>query len=315
MSLVRAGKSGNRELFEQSVKALIAEERAQQHHTLANKIEESMYKARPQAPGFDERLGSLLIEREARIQFEALVLPNAVRESAEQLIEEHHRSDLLRSYGVEPRSKVLLTGPPGNGKTSLAEAVAYALMLPFFVVRYDGIIGSYLGETSARLRDVFDFVSSRRCVLFFDEFDALGKERGDEHETGEIKRVVNSLIMQIDAIPSHVLVLAASNHEELLDRAIWRRFHAHWVLPKPDRRNIDLFFSALAARNELFQELLRYDVSSSLLGLSYSELESFATDVLRQYILTSPQADLGNIIRKHTARWKARLRDEHARKV
>ena len=91
-------------------------------------------------------------------------------------------------------------------------------------MRYEAVIGSFLGETSGRLKKLFDFVRTHQCVLFFDEFDTLGKERGDVHETGEIKRVVSSLLLQIDALPSHVVVVTATNHAELLDRAVWRRF-------------------------------------------------------------------------------------------
>lgn len=97
------------------------------------------------------------------------------------------RADLLRSYGLEPRNKILLIGPPGNGKTSLAEAIAEALMVPLITVRYDTIIGAYLGETASRLSKLFEYASTRQCVLFFDEFDTIGKERGDQTETGEIK--------------------------------------------------------------------------------------------------------------------------------
>jgi SpoVK/Ycf46/Vps4 family AAA+-type ATPase len=129
---------------------------------------------------------------------DSLILPKDVVLLCEQYIQEQYRVDLLRSYGLEPRNRILLIGAPGNGKTSLAEAIAESLMMPLYVVKYDSIIGSYLGETASRLRKLIDFVSSRKCVLFFDEFETLGKERGDTHETGEIKRVVSSLLLQID---------------------------------------------------------------------------------------------------------------------
>lgn len=141
-----------------------------------------------------------------------------------EFVQEQYRSDLLRSHNLEPRHRILLTGAPGNGKTSLAEALANELMVPFYRVRYDGIITSYLGETASRLSKLLEFVSQEHCVLFFDEFDAIGKERGDTHETGEIKRLVNSLLLQMDELPSYVVVIAATNHPELLDRAVWRRF-------------------------------------------------------------------------------------------
>jgi SpoVK/Ycf46/Vps4 family AAA+-type ATPase len=107
-------------------------------------------------------------------------------EACRELVEEQHRKDILRSYGLEPRHRVLLSGPPGNGKTSLAEAIAAQLLAPLFVVRYEAVIGSFLGEASGMLKRLFDFVRTHQCVLFFDEFDTLGKERGDGHEPGSL---------------------------------------------------------------------------------------------------------------------------------
>ena len=134
---------------------------------------------------------------------------------------------------MEPRNRVLLQGAPGNGKTSLAEAIAAEAMLPFYVARYEGIVSSFLGETAGRIDHMFEFVRTRRCVLFFDEFDTIAKERADTHETGEIKRVVSTLLLQIDRLPSHVIVVSATNHAELLDRAAWRRFQIRLFLNPP----------------------------------------------------------------------------------
>ena len=180
---------------------------------------------------YDQKISSLLHEIIPEKTMDSLILPNAVKEISSDLIHEHHRVDLLRSYNIEPRNRILLIGPPGNGKTSLAEALAHELMVPLFIVRYEGVVGTYLGETANRLRKLLEYVNTRKCVLFFDEFETLGKERGDKHETGEIKRVVSSLLMQIDILPSHVVVIGATNHAELLDRAVWRRFQVRMTLP------------------------------------------------------------------------------------
>lgn len=186
---MKAGTQGDRPRFQRAAEALAAEERAKNHKVLAERLEESL---RPdsgrvtQHPAFDDKVRQLLQETVPRRQLSTLILPHSVSDACRELVEEQHRVDLLRSYGVEPRHRILLAGPPGNGKTSLAEALAEALMVPLLTVRYEGLIGSFLGETAQRLRQVFDYVASRRCVLFFDEFDAIGKERGDVHETGEI---------------------------------------------------------------------------------------------------------------------------------
>lgn len=142
----------------------------------------------------------------------------------------------------------MLAGAPGNGKTTLAEVLAYELMYPLFVVRYETLVGSYLGETSSRLKHLMDYAKTQRCVLFFDEFETLGKERGDTHETGEIKRVVISLLLQIDDLPDYVVVVAASNHPELLDRAVWRRFQLRIELPMPTRQQLTRHIESICQR-------------------------------------------------------------------
>ena len=120
-----------------------------------------------------------------------LILPKQIKQVCQDVIEEQLRTEVLQSYGLEPRNKILLIGPPGNGKTSLAEAMAEALMVPLLTVRYESIVGAYLGETASKLSKLFEYAKTRKCVLFLDEFETLGKERGDAHETGEIKRVVS----------------------------------------------------------------------------------------------------------------------------
>jgi SpoVK/Ycf46/Vps4 family AAA+-type ATPase len=213
------------------------------------------------------------------------VLPMAVQTVALQLVEEQQRADLLRSYNLEPRSRVLLTGPPGNGKTSLAEAIATALCVPFFVVRYEKIVNSYLGETAKRIEEVFQYARLRQCVLFFDEFDALGKEREDRQESGEIKRVLNSLLLEVDRLPSYVILIAATNHPELLDRAVWRRFQIRTTLPLPDKKQIGQWFDLLAARHPELKMAKAKRSSPRLVGASFSELQDLAQDVMRRCVL------------------------------
>jgi SpoVK/Ycf46/Vps4 family AAA+-type ATPase len=225
VNLVKASVGGEKELFDQTLAAIIAEERSKQHHVLADTLSRTAHKGLVPLNGHkttNNLNAELVFQRQPEVDLSSLVLSAEVRTTLAQFIEEQQRADLLRSYNLEPRSRLLFTGPPGNGKTSLAEAIAASLSSPFFVVRYDSLIASYLGETAQRLRELFQYARQHRCVLFFDEFDAVGKERGDIHETGEIKRVVNSLLLEIDSLPSYVVLIAASNHSELLDRAAWR---------------------------------------------------------------------------------------------
>jgi SpoVK/Ycf46/Vps4 family AAA+-type ATPase len=139
----------------------------------------------------------------------------------------------IEAEGVTTTLNLLLYGPPGCGKSRLARYIAAELGLDLYIVRLDGVISSYLGSTSKNIRGVFEFASRTPGVLFLDEFDAIAKLRGDEQEHGELKRVVNSFIQNLDAIGSQSVVLAATNHEELLDRAIWRRFSYRLELSLP----------------------------------------------------------------------------------
>lgn len=317
VNLVKAGSQGDQQLFRTTVEAMAAEERAKRHHQLANKLEENLRSAvaRPKSAEvvrtFDGGHGGLLFEVEPRRTLQSLFLEGATQQACQELIEEQQRRDILRSYGLEPRHRVLLSGPPGNGKTSVSEAIATGLLVPLFVVRYEAVIGSFLGETSSRLKRLFDFVRTHQCVLFFDEFDTLGKERGDTHETGEIKRVVSSLLLQIDALPSHVVVITATNHAELLDRAVWRRFQLRLALPGPTEAQKEDWFSR-------FQETLgeslgvpaktlaaRLDVSS------FSELEQFCTDIHRRYVLSLPSANLKHIVSERLEQWQHRFTVGH----
>ena len=239
LTLVKAGSCGDTKAVRVAAEAIIAEERAKRHNVLADRLAEAMHVngAPPAGGGFVVAAKvphrEFLIEITPRRRLEDLMLSDVNLAACRELIEEQRRGGVLRTHSMEPRHRALLIGPPGNGKTSLAEAIAEALAVPFFVVRYEAMIGSFLGETASRLKRVFDYARTTPCVLFFDEFDAVGKERGDLHETGEIKRVVTSLLMQVDDLPSYSVVVAATNHAELLDRAVWRRFQLRLLLDPP----------------------------------------------------------------------------------
>jgi AAA+ superfamily predicted ATPase len=181
------------------------------------------------------------------------------------------------------------------------------LAVPLIVLRYDAVIGSYLGETAGRLRRVFEFVRTRPCVFFLDEFDTIGKERGDVHETGEIKRVVSSLLLQVDAIPSYVILVAATNHPELLDRAVWRRFQIRVELPRPTRIQIETWCGHAENRLGFVFEYSARRLADSLLGASFAELEEFAQDVARRRILNMPSPSTRSIVQDVLKRWREQL--------
>ena len=312
VDLVKAGTQGDRPAFVRLVESIAAEERAKNHGMLADRLVQGLnLNGNVRKPlGLiiqDDKTAELLHEIAPRRSLDSLVLPPSVRASCDELIEEQHRADLLRSWNLEPRHRVLLAGPPGNGKTTLAEALAEALMVPLYVVRYESVIGSFLGETSQRLRRIFEQVASRRCVLFFDEFDTLGKERGDTHETGEIKRVVSTLLMQIDALPSHVVTVVASNHPELLDRAVWRRFQLRLELPSPTQAMLEEWFRRFQGRLDEPLGFSPRSLAMRLKGLNFAEAEQFGEDVLRRHVLALPDSNLRRIVETRLKAWQQRF--------
>lgn len=311
LDLVEAERKGDRDRFRILVESVIAEERANQHHLLADRLSEIITTAGASATEVRDDQGKavsdLLHEVVPKRQLQDLQLQPPVRRVVSEVVEEQKRAELLHSYGVEPRSRILLSGPPGNGKTSVAEAVATDLMLPFYVVRYEGIMSSFLGETAARLDAAFEFARTRRCVVFFDELDTIAKERADDHETGEIKRVVSTLLLQIDRLPSHVILVGATNHGELLDRAAWRRFQVRVELERPNRAQATEFLERLSARLGGDLGFTPRTIADHLRGASYSELEEFALDVRRRAILEMPNADIRQIVKIRIDHWREQL--------
>ena len=313
ISLVKASMSGDSKGAKAASEAIIAEERAKKHNVLADRLSRAL-QVNGNAYGAAEFVGNtptrhreFFVELTPQRRIEDLVLTELARRACDELIEEQRRASLLRAHSLEPRHRVLLAGPPGNGKTSLAEAIAESLAVPFFVVRYEAMIGSFLGETAARLKRVFDYARTTPCLLFFDEFDAVGKERGDIHETGEIKRVVTSLLMQIDDLPSYTVVVAATNHPELLDRAVWRRFQLRLELKAPTVRELTAYFKRFAKSCEEPLGQSPATIAKKLGSISYGEAEEFCRDVRRRAVLSLGERPLKVVISERLELWAERL--------
>jgi SpoVK/Ycf46/Vps4 family AAA+-type ATPase len=253
--LIKAGVSGDTDAFRRASEAVIQDERQKQHHLLANDLEQVLYGeylkpvkqnsrgALPVPPVDKERGLPLLDIRQAQRPLEEMVLPESSQVAIEELLEEHRRADVLRSFGMKPSGKVIFHGPPGCGKTLAAEVIAFELDLPLAIVRLDALVSSFLGETAANLRKVFDFIAEYPMVALFDEFDAIGKERADSGEHGELRRVVNAVLQMMDAYQGKSLILAATNHEQILDSAIWRRFDETIDFPLPNSEQIQQILS------------------------------------------------------------------------
>ena len=314
IKLVRASVAGDQSAVRAAVEAIIAEEKHKQHTVLADRLTRAMQtngngmNKHPSVSKPAHKGREFLAEITPRRELGDMVLSETCRTAVDQLIEEQQRSSLLRAHGLDPQHRLLLIGPPGNGKTSLAEAIAESLAMPFFVVRYEAMIGSYLGETAGRLGRVFDYVRTTPCVLFFDEFDAVGKERGDIHETGEIKRVVTSLLMNIDELPSYAVVIAATNHSELLDRAVWRRFQLRLGLPAPGEQELTEYFDRFLTSFDRRPGISAHTITKRLGAISYAEAEEFTLDVRRRDVMTMKERPLKSTIEEQLKLWQERVR-------
>ncbi len=242
--LIKTGAEGNHDAFRQASEEVILDERAKQHHLLANDLERILNgRPRPsisrlsplsdKVPTDRERNLPLLSIKEPFKRIEDVVLSDENDTLIDGILREHHHIERLKSRGLYPADKLLFCGPPGCGKTLTAEVLAGELALPMAVIRIDSVISSYLGETAANLRQVFDFVSATPTVALFDEFDALAKERADGTDHGELKRVVNAFLQMIDDYEGKSLLVAATNHEGILDAAVWRRFDEVLVFEPP----------------------------------------------------------------------------------
>ena len=314
LELIKFGLTKDYTNYKKAAEALCAEERTKQHKVLANKIQDLLSLDRKKTfeinsvnflSKSEQFETNLFWEKFPQKSIDRIILPDSVKDVCQGMIEEQLRAELLQSYGVEPRNKLLLIGPPGNGKTSLAEAIAEALMVPLLTIRYESIVGAYLGETAQKLSRLFEIIKTKKCVVFFDEFETLGKDRGDAHETGEIKRVVSSLLLQIDSLPSYVVAIAATNHDSLLDKAAWRRFQIKVNLPKPTKKNLEEFFYQFQKERDFDFGVLPSTLANKTLGLSYAEAEELALEIYRQYILNFNQINKKEVVNKVIGLWQS----------
>lgn len=234
--------------FRLAANELVEDERKKHHAVVANELQRilsngvrSMEDLRGTKPAFDpvpmdsERRTPLLTVRTPERYFEDLVLAPGVRASLDRVLKEVRGWEILEANALAPTRRLLLCGPSGCGKTASAEALAAELALPLLYVRFDSVVSSLLGETAANLRKVFDYAARGQWVIFFDEFDAIGRSRDDATEHGEIKRVVNSFLQLLDSFNGRSLIIAATNFEQALDPAIWRRFDDILRLDLPNK--------------------------------------------------------------------------------
>lgn len=230
---------------------------------------------------------------------ENLILSESVRLKLQDFMDTIQHKKIMDDMGLEFSQSLLLYGYPGCGKTSAAAYIAAQMQLPLVTAKLDTLISSLLGATAKNIHKVFDFAKRQPCVLFLDEFDAIAKARDDQHELGELKRVVNSLLQNIDEYCETGILIAATNHQELLDNAIWRRFQSVIEMPKPGVQEIQRMMENLPdfINTTQIKENQWKKIYHSMIGLSYSDIKKINNNLSKKAVLSeNVQLEMERII-------------------
>ncbi len=235
----------------------------------------------------DSRLDIATILMPSEIELE-ITLSDSLKQSIDEFVKLAKSRSKIEKLGLDVNLSLLLYGPPGCGKTTIAKYVSRQLDLPLVIARFDALISSLLGSTAKNIRKLFDYARSKPCILFLDEFDAIAKARDDQHELGELKRVINSLLQNVDEFIESNILIAATNHEKLLDRAVWRRFEKIINVSKPEQSEIkDLIVFLL----DKIEPKFSYDnkrlelLCSHLADFSHSEIKKVINSAVYNSII------------------------------
>ena len=294
--LLKSHIAGDEDRFLSTAMQLAAHEARQGHGKLAQELKDLIDSAKSRDAGIAKsarpvplaqpkgELAGLLHARYPDLRLTDMVLPDSLRHRLQRVLDEQRQQVSLREHGLMPRRKLLLVGPPGSGKTMTASALAGELHLPLFTIVLDGLITKFMGETAGKLRLVFDAIQTTRGVYFFDEFDAIGARRGERQDVGEIRRVLNSFLQFLEQDDSQSLIIAATNHPELLDRALFRRFDDVMEYVVPDRPLIE---ALLRTRLDRFDTrgLAWNEAITQAEKLSQAEITRAADDAVKTIIL------------------------------
>lgn len=296
--LIKSGAQGDHMNFRAASEAIIAEEREKQHHLLANDLERLLYGTSSIAKGAvshlrlvpnlpmnkDNGLSLLEVRPVIREQHE-IVLSDTTQSAFDEIVQEHNRADVLRSVGLLPAQKLLFFGPPGCGKTLAAEVLANSLSLPLVLVRLDSLISSFLGETAANLRKVFDYIEANPVVALFDEFDAVAKDRGDSADHGELKRSVNAVLQMMDGYRGQSILIATTNYDSLLDHAVWRRFDEIISFDMPNTEQVKRLLSLKLSGVRRKFEPSDTKLATMFKGMSHADIERVLRRAIKEMVL------------------------------
>ncbi|WP_027339976.1 AAA family ATPase [Halonatronum saccharophilum] len=302
-SLFKAYNENNHIRFKQVAKKIIEDEKDKSHYKLANSLQQlfnsfpnenndeyrknhsssingSYFNSLPR----DDKGGADLVSIiKPNYYLEDVVLSDENKNVINRIMLEYHSANELRGYNLDAKRRLLFCGPPGCGKTITAQALANEINLPLLYVHMDSLISSYLGDTASNLRKIFQYAGTGKWVVFFDEFDTIGKSREDENEHGELKRSVNTFLQMLDNFKTKTLFIAATNHQHLLDSAIWRRFDEILYFNKP---GLDQIQKLLKKKLRVFKTNINFEkISGELDGMSHSQIERICKDAIKACII------------------------------
>lgn len=299
---------------------LINLEKRKKHHFVAKELKEALYSQNNGRLNSEKRFRSnmpiprdndtgfpLLSIEQYDLDWDSLILSEKIKYELKQIVQGFRSYEVLATYNLKPKNKVLFCGLPGTGKTFTAQVLSSYLGLPLVYINFDAIISSYLGETATNLRKVFDFISNGIWVVLFDEVDIIGKNRDDQHETGEIKRVVNNFLQMIDNFKGDSLIIASTNHPHILDPAIWRRFDEVINFELPERKEraslIKLYLKPLKKEKDLDIELLSRETE----GFSPSDIKTMCRDAMIHAIISERDTLENRDLKYSLEKFKVRL--------
>jgi SpoVK/Ycf46/Vps4 family AAA+-type ATPase len=296
--LFKSYKGRNESAFLEAARELAEDERKKHHFALADELLRIITNGTPSSlngtrqfeplPKDDDRGSPLVDIRQVDRFLKDIVWCPGQEETINRVIEEFRQWDVLEAHRLRPSHKLLFCGPPGCGKTVTAEAVSGELSLPLVTVRFDAVVSSLLGETASNLRKVFDFMARGSWVVLFDEFDAIGRSRDDPTEHGELKRVVNTFLQMLDRFTGRSVVVAATNYEQSLDPALWRRFDEVVRFQKPNREQAERLLRMKLCPLRATDSALR-SAAGKVAGMTHADIERICLEALKKAALAGRQ--------------------------
>lgn len=300
-ALLKSHGDGNDELFYAVALQVAAHAARQGHGNLAQELRTLVDAARAVPEVARSRatpamvaqprgeLAGILAANYPRVRLDEMVVGDVARRQLERLLREQRQGERLRENGLRPRNRVLLVGPPGSGKTMTAAALAGEMRLPLLTVQFDGLITKFMGETAAKLRMVFDALEKTRGVYLFDEFDAIGGQRAATNDVGEIRRVLSSFLQFLEQERSTSIIVAATNHPELLDRALFRRFDDVIEYGLPDAQMAERVVRTRLSSRDL-DGVAWEKIAAASDGLNCAEIVGACDDVAKTLVLDEREA-------------------------